>query len=61
MVNGVLNQYLRNYVNVNKFFWDEHLSLTKFYYNSIMHLVTKMSFFELTLGKEAKKPRSQWI
>jgi hypothetical protein len=27
-VSGVLNQYLRNYVNVNQRNWGEHLSLT---------------------------------
>ncbi len=55
-INGILNQYLRNYVNVDKKVWGEHLGLAKLCYNSIMHLTTKMSLFELTLGKEAKKP-----
>jgi hypothetical protein len=51
----VLNQYLRNYVSTDQKDWGEHLNLAKFYYNSIMHLVMKMSSFELALGKEAKK------
>jgi hypothetical protein len=55
-INGVLNQYLRNYVDVDKIFWGEHLGMEFFCYNSIMHLTIKMSLFELALGKEAKKP-----
>jgi hypothetical protein len=55
-VNGVLNQYLRYYVNADKKDWGEHLGLEEFCYNSTMHLATKMSSFELTLGKEARKP-----
>ncbi len=54
-VNKVLNQYLRNYVNVYQRNWDEDLNLAKFWYNSTMHLVTKMSPFELVLGNETKK------
>jgi hypothetical protein len=55
-VNGVLNQYLKNYVNIDQRDWGEHLGLVKFCYNSTMHLVTKMFSFELVLGKEGKKP-----
>jgi hypothetical protein len=55
-INGVLNQYLKNYVNVDKKVWGERLGMAKFCYNSIMHLTTKMSLFNI--GK--KKPRSQW-
>jgi hypothetical protein len=55
-VNRVLNQYLRNYVNVYQRNWGENLNLTKFCYNFTMHLVTKMSLFELALGKETRKP-----
>jgi hypothetical protein len=55
-VNGVLNQYLKNYVNANTRDWGEHLDLVEFCYNSIMHSTTKMSPFELTLGKETRKP-----
>jgi hypothetical protein len=54
-VNGVLKEYLKNYVNTDKINWGEHISLAKFCYNSTMHLVTRMSPFELTLGKETKK------
>jgi hypothetical protein len=55
-VNGVLNQYLRYYVGANQKDWGEHLGLEEFCYNSTMHLATKMSPFELTLGKEVGKP-----
>jgi AAA15 family ATPase/GTPase len=55
IVNGVLNQFFRNYVNINKKYWGEHLSLTKFYYNFTMHSAMKMFPFELMLGKEEKK------
>jgi hypothetical protein len=54
-VNGVLNQYLINYVNTNKKDWGEHLGLTEFYYNSTTHSTTKMSPFELMLRKEGRK------
>jgi hypothetical protein len=43
-------------MNVDQKVWGEHLGLAKFCYNFIMHLMTKMSLFELALGKEAKKP-----
>ncbi len=36
--------------------WGDHLGLANFYYNSTMHMVMKMSMFELALGKKAKKP-----
>lgn len=55
-VTGVLNQYLRNYVRANKKDLGEHLGLAEFCYNSTTHSVIKMSMFELTLGKETKKP-----
>jgi hypothetical protein len=55
-INGVLNQYLKNYVNANKKVLGEHLSLVEFCYNSTMHSAIKLFLFELTLGKEAKKP-----
>jgi len=51
----LLNQFLRNYVGVNQKDWDEHLGMVEFCYNSISHSMTKMSLFELTLGKEATK------
>ncbi len=54
-VNGVLNQYLINYVNTNKKDWGEHLGLAEFYYNSTTHSTTKMSPFELMLRKEGRK------
>jgi len=53
---GVLNQYFKNYVNIDKKNRGEHLGLAECCYNFIMHLVNKMSLFELTLRKEANKP-----
>jgi hypothetical protein len=43
-------------VNVYQGDWGEDLSLVEFFYNSTMHLVTKMSPCEFVLRKEAKKP-----
>jgi len=51
----VLNQYLRNYVNVDKKYWGKHLGLIKVCYSSTTHLEIKISPFELALGKEVKK------
>ncbi len=42
-VNGVLNQYFRNYVNANKKDLGKHLDMVEFYYNSTMHSTTKVS------------------
>jgi hypothetical protein len=55
-VNWVLNQNLKYYVGADPKDWGEHLSLVEFCYNSTMYLATKMSSFELVLGKEARKP-----
>jgi hypothetical protein len=55
-VNGVLNQYLKNYVDVDQKDRIEHLGLVEFCYNSTTHSTTKMSPFELTLGNKTKKP-----
>ncbi len=54
-VNGVLNWYLRNYVNIDKKDWGEHLSMVEFCYNSTTHLVIKMCPFKLTLGKQNRE------
>jgi hypothetical protein len=53
---GVLNQYFRNYVNADQRDLGEHLGMAEFCYKSIMHSTMKMSSFELTLRKGAKKP-----
>jgi len=53
-VNGVLNQYLKNYVGTDQKYWGEHQGSAEFYYNSTTHLTTKMSLFELMLGKEPR-------
>ncbi len=59
-VNGVLNQYFRNYGSANKKDWGEHLGLVKSCYKFTPQLAMKMSSFELTWGKEVKKSKSQW-
>jgi hypothetical protein len=51
----VLNQYLRNYVKANKKDWCQHLILAKFCYNSIMHSITKLCLFKLTLGRKSQE------
>jgi hypothetical protein len=51
-----MGQYFKNYVSINKKDWGKHLGLVEFCYNSTTHSTTKMSLFELTLGKDAKKP-----
>jgi hypothetical protein len=52
----VFNQYFKNYVTVDQRDWGEHLGLAQFCYNSTMHLMMKISSFELKLGKETRKP-----
>jgi hypothetical protein len=49
----VLNQYLKNYVSIDKKDWVEHSGLAKFCYNSTSHSMTKM----FNIGKQTKKPR----
>jgi transposase len=55
-VNGILNQYLHNYIVDDHKDCNDHLSLVEFCYNSTKHPTTKMSPFELALGVEAKQP-----
>jgi hypothetical protein len=55
-VNGILNQYLCNYIVNNRKDWGDHLCLVEFCYNSTKHSTTKMNPFELTLGVETKQP-----
>jgi hypothetical protein len=52
-MNGILNH---NYIADDHKDWGNHLGLAEFCYNSIKHLATKMSPFELALGVEAKQP-----
>jgi hypothetical protein len=60
-VNGVFNQYSKNYVNIDQKDWGKHLGLVEFCYNSTTHSTTKTSLFELKLGKETKKPMDSTI
>ncbi len=55
-VDGILNQYLYNYIIGDHKDWGDHLGLAEFCYNSTKHLATKMNPFELVLGIEVKQP-----
>jgi hypothetical protein len=55
-VNGVLNQYLKNYVNIDKKRLERTSRHGRVLLNlHVTHLAIKMSLFELALGREAKK------
>jgi hypothetical protein len=41
IMNGILNQYFRNYIVNDHEDWGDHLGLAKFCYNFTKHLVTK--------------------
>jgi hypothetical protein len=55
-VNGILNQYLCNYIVDDHKDWGNHLGLLEFCYKSTKHSITKMNPFELALGVEVKQP-----
>jgi hypothetical protein len=55
-MNGILNQYLCDYIIDDHKDWGDHLSLVEFCYNSTKHSTKKMNPFELALGVEAKQP-----
>jgi hypothetical protein len=44
-VNGLLNQYLRNLVDVDQRDWVDYVGRAEFCYNVVMHLATKRSSF----------------
>jgi hypothetical protein len=50
-MNGILNQYLCDYIIDDHKDWGDHLGLVEFCYNS----TKKMNPFELALGVEAKQ------
>jgi hypothetical protein len=54
-VNGVLNQYLWNYLNVNQNFWGEHLSLTKVLLQLHNALGNKDVFVWINIGKRSQE------
>jgi hypothetical protein len=55
-MNGILNQYICNYIVDDHKDWGDHLGFVKFCYISTKHSATKMSPFELALGIEVKQP-----
>jgi hypothetical protein len=61
IMNGILNQYFRNYIGGDYKDWGDHLGLVKFCHNFTKHSVMKMSHFELALGVEVKQPMNLTI
>ena len=55
-VNGVLNQYLRNYVSADQSDWSEYLGLAEFSYNASRHSATGQSPFKVAYGVEPLMP-----
>ena len=55
-VNGVLNQYLRNYVSADQRDWTEYLALAEFSYNKAKHAATGESPFKVAYGVEPLMP-----
>jgi hypothetical protein len=55
-VNGVLNQYLRNYVSADQSDWSEYLGLAEFSYNASRHSATGESPFKVAYGVEPLMP-----
>jgi hypothetical protein len=55
-VNGVLNQYLRNYVSADQSDWTEYLVLAEFSYNKAKHAATGESPFKVAYGVEPLMP-----
>jgi hypothetical protein len=55
-VNGILNQYLRNYVAVDHKDWGHKLNLAEVCYNSIKHFNDLDEFVRINIGMEVKQP-----
>ena len=55
-VNGVLNQYLRNFVSANQRHWADYVGLAEFSYNAATHSATKQSPFMVAYGVEPLQP-----
>ena len=49
-VNMVLQEYLRNYVNVNQTDWADHISMEEFNYNNTKHSGTRFNPFMVVSG-----------
>jgi transposase InsO family protein len=55
-VNGVLNQYLRNYVSADQSDWADYLCLGEFSYNKAKYAATGESPFQVAYGVEPLMP-----
>lgn len=55
-VNRILNQYLRNFVIVDKQDWMDYVGLAEFSYNVATYLATKQSPFKVTYGMGPFQP-----
>ena len=55
-VNGVLNQYLRNFVSADQKDWADYVGLAEFSYNAVTHSVIKQSSFKVAYGVEPLQP-----
>ena len=55
-VNLVLQEYLRNYVNVDQTDWADHISMAEFSYNNTKHSRTGFSLFMVVSGTEPLSP-----
>jgi hypothetical protein len=55
-VNGILNQYLRNFVSADQRDWVDYVELAEFSYNVATHSATKESPFKVAYGVEPLHP-----
>jgi hypothetical protein len=55
-VNGVLNQYLRNFMSANQGDWADYVGLAEFSYNVATDSATKQSFFKVAYRVDMLQP-----
>ena len=58
-VNGVLNQYLRNFVSADQRDWVDYVGLAEFSHNAATHSATKQSPFKVAYGVDLLQPANQ--
>ena len=56
IVNGVLKQYLRNFMSADQWDWADYVSLVEFNYNATTHLATKPSPLKVAYGIDPFQP-----
>ena len=49
-VNGILNQYFKNFAGGDQWDWADYVGLPKFRYNAATHLATKLPPFKVAYG-----------